>query len=132
YEATSIESIAAAADMPVGAFYLHFRSKRQLLLSLMNDLLAGLSQVTLEGSGGRPREVVRRILTDALARDLRYLGAYRAWQEATLSDPALARKQRAIHAWTSARVAALFRALQRLPGSRRGVDPAALALLLDA
>jgi len=43
-----------------------------------------------------------------IAGDLRYLGPYRAWEEATLSDPDLARKDRRIHAWTTARALRLF------------------------
>src|ERR1041385_6799977 len=45
YEATSIEDIAARAGVPVGGFYHHFRSKRQLLVSLMQDLIVGVSNV---------------------------------------------------------------------------------------
>src|ERR1700722_12794161 len=53
YEGTSIDEIALKADLAVGAFYQHFRSKRQLLLVLMDDLLEGLMQLDLRPKGSR-------------------------------------------------------------------------------
>jgi len=133
YEATSIEDIAARAGVPVGGFYHHFRSKRQLLLSLMHDLIVGLNNVRLEPDGSsHAREAIRSLLVRAFAQDLRYVGAYRAWQEAVLADPELARKQRSIREWTAARVAAVFRRLQRLPAARSSVDVDALAEVMDS
>ena len=41
FERTSVEEIARRANLAVGGFYLHYRSKRQLLLALMDDLLRG-------------------------------------------------------------------------------------------
>src|SRR5262249_41542564 len=78
------------------------------------------------------RAVLRHLLARAFAADLRYLGAYRAWQEAMLSDSSLARKNAAIHKWTSARVKALFRALQRHSAARSDVDLAGLAQAMDS
>jgi AcrR family transcriptional regulator len=132
YESTSIEDITKHAHLAVGGFYQHFKSKRQLLLVLMDELLAKLS-----GLDFRPQAMtdvragVRALLSRAFAHDLRYLGAYRAWQEAVLSDPDLARKQRKIHAWTTTRVMTVFQLLQKLPGSRPGVDIPALARAMD-
>jgi hypothetical protein len=59
------------------------------------------------------------------------LGAYRAWQEAILSDPALSRKQQHIHAWTTARVTAVFELLSKVHGARTTVDVPALARVMD-
>jgi hypothetical protein len=47
YESTSIEAIAQRANLAVGSFYQHYRSKRQLLLALMDELLERLSQLEL-------------------------------------------------------------------------------------
>ena len=133
YEATSIHDIARRAHLAVGGFYQHFRSKRQLLLVLMDELLEGLSRLDL-----RPREVadtragLRDLLSRAFSQDLRYLGAYRAWQEAVLADPGLVRKQQEIRAWTTARVTAVFQLLRQLPGARQGVDVPALARAMDS
>ena len=133
YESTSIDEIARRAKLAVGGFYQHFRSKRQLLLALMDELLEKLSQLDF-----RPRTVtdVRAVVHELLARafshDLRYLGAYRAWQEAVLSDPDLARKQVEIHAWTTTRITTVFQLLQQLPGARPGVNVPGLARVMDS
>ena len=133
YAASSLEEIALAAGMPVGAVYQHYRSKRQLLLSLMNDLLGALGELSLEPRPGQDaRAILRDLLQQAFERDVRYLGAYRAWREALLSDEDLARKQRLIHRWTSARVGAVFRKLARLPGARPDVDIEGTARVLDS
>jgi AcrR family transcriptional regulator len=132
YEKTSITEIAAEAELAVGGFYLHFRSKRQLLLVLMDDLLQALAEVDLRpGSINDPRVAIRDLLARAFSRDLNFLGAYRAWQEAILVDPEIARKQRDINEWTTARVLQTFRFLQTLPGARPGVDLEQLARVMD-
>jgi AcrR family transcriptional regulator len=133
YESTSVEAIAQRADLAVGSFYQHYRSKRQLLLALMDELLEKLSQLEFQpGAAADTRSVVSALLSRAFAHDLRYLGAYRAWQEAALTDAGLARKQKQIHAWTTARVTAVFEMLVRLPGAREGVDLPGLARAMDS
>ncbi|HTU32386.1 MAG TPA: TetR/AcrR family transcriptional regulator [Candidatus Acidoferrum sp.] len=132
YERTSIGDISRRAKLPVGTFYQHFRSKRQLLLVLMDELLEKLSALNLQPAGGGDvRSGLRAMLAAAFSHDLHYLGAYRAWQEAALSDRELARKQSQIHAWTSARAAALFEFLQKLPGARPDVDISGIARAMD-
>jgi AcrR family transcriptional regulator len=132
YEGTSIDQVARRANIAVGGFYQHFRSKRQLLLALMDELLERLSRLDLAPKGGADvRAGLRDLLSRAFSTDVRYLGAYRAWQEAVLSDPGLARKQSQIHAWTTARVAAVFQFLGKLPGARTGVDIPGLARAMD-
>lgn len=132
YEKTSIEQIATRARLAVGGFYQHYRSKRQLLLALMDELLEKLSQLNLRPqSSGNARGALHEMLSRAFSHDLRYLGAYRAWQEAVLSDPDLARKQEEIGAWTTARVLNVFQMLQQVPGARQGVDVAGLAQVMD-
>jgi AcrR family transcriptional regulator len=133
YEAASIEEIAGRAGVAIGGFYQHYQSKRQLLLALMDELLEGLSRLNLRPQvKGNIRTGMRELLSAAFARDLRYLGAYRAWQEAALSDGSLARKQQKIHAWTTARVRAVLELLGRLPGARPNVDIDGLAQALDS
>ena len=132
YARTSIDAIAARAKVPVGGFYLHFRSKRQLLLTLMDDLVTALSEISFDAvEGTHPREIVRALLTQAFARDLRFVGAFRAWQEAVFSEPDLVRQDAAIRAWTRRRVIDLFERLQQLPGARRDVDIRQLGSVMD-
>lgn len=133
FEGTSIEEIAGRADLAVGTFYQHFPSKRLLLLTLMDELLEGLSQLQLRPkAAGDIRSGLRELLAAAFSRDLRYLGAYRAWQEAVLTDADLARRQREIHKWTTSRVLAVFQILQQLPGARPEVDIRGLASAMDS
>jgi AcrR family transcriptional regulator len=133
YERTSIDEIARRAKLAVGGFYQHFRSKRQLLLALMDDLLEKLSRLDFRPqTGANARAVVHELLSRAFSHDLRYLGAYRAWQEAVLSDPELARRHQEIHAWTTTRVTNVFQLLLRLPGARAEVDVAGLARVMDS
>jgi AcrR family transcriptional regulator len=133
YEGVSIDEMAQRAKLPVGSFYQHFRSKRQLLLVLMDDLLKHLSRLNLRAqAAGDIRTNLRELLARAFSADLRYLGAYRAWQEAVLSDRELARKQREIHAWTTGRVTRVFMFLEQQPGARPGVDIPALAQVMDS
>ena len=133
YESTSVDDIARRAKLAVGSFYQHFRTKRQLLLALMDELLEKLSQLDFRPSVATDvRAVVHELLSRAFSNDLRYLGAYRAWQEAVLSDPELARKQVEIHTWTTARVMTVFQLLQQLPGARTGVDIVGLARVIDS
>jgi AcrR family transcriptional regulator len=132
YEGTSIDAVARRANLAVGGCYQHFRSKRQLLLTLMDDLLQRLNELDLQPVGTpNLRAGLRDVLARAFAQDLTYLGAYRAWQEAALADPDLARKQRAIHAWTSGRVAGVLEWLHHQPGARRKVDIPSLARAMD-
>jgi AcrR family transcriptional regulator len=132
YAGTSIDDIAARARLAVGGFYLQFRSKRQLLVVLMDDFVGALSEIDLRlDASSDPRAALRDLLSRAFSSDLQYLGAYRAWQEAILTDVDLASKQRGIHAWTTARVLRTFTFLQTLPGARAGVDLQALARVMD-
>lgn len=132
YERTSIEDIAQRANLATGTFYQHYRSKRQLLLVLMEDLLTAMSQLNLQASAdGNPRSLLRELLARAFTTDRRYLGAYRAWREAMLSDPHLARDWREIRKWTTQRVVALLTLLQQWPGARKDVAIAPLAEVVD-
>jgi AcrR family transcriptional regulator len=134
FERASIEEIARRADLAVGGFYQHYRSKRQLLLALMDELLDKLSRLELRPKAGSPDVLaaLRELLSGAFSADLRYLGAYRAWQEAALSDPDLAAKQQQIHTWTTARIQKVFELLHQLPNARPAVDIATLARVMDS
>lgn len=133
YENTSIDEIARRAKLAVGSFYQHFRSKRQLLLTLMDELLEKLSQLNFQPQGAADiRAALRELLSRAFSHDLHYLGAYRAWQEAALSDPELVKKQAQIHKWTTGRVMRVFQFLQGLPGARQNVGIPGLARAMDA
>ena len=132
YERTSVEQITKRANLATGSFYQHYRSKKQLLLTLMDEMLAGMGQLSLRPNySGDVRTSLRELLARGFSNDLRYLGAYRAWEEAVLYDPQMASSQLAIRAWTTERVAVLLTSLQQWPGARPGVDVPALARVID-
>lgn len=132
YELTSISEIAARAGVGAGTLYQHFRSKRQLLLVLMNNLLEELEALNLElGATGDPRTILEQALREGLMADRKYGGAYRAWREAVLSDRELGELDLHVEAWTAKRVEmALVSALQ-LPGARTDVDVEGTAQMLN-
>lgn len=131
FEATAIGAIARRAGTAVGGFYRHFRSKRQLLLVLMDELLKKLEGIDMQPAAGTLRGAIESVLSAGLATDREYAGAYRAWREARLSDRRLAALDERIRAWTTARLCTSFGALQQLPGARREVDVALFAALMD-
>jgi AcrR family transcriptional regulator len=132
YERTSIDEIAARAKLAVGGFYQHFRSKRQLLLVLMSELLERLGGLDLRPhSSGNIQEALGTFLREGFNAERPFSGAYRAWQEAVVTDPDLASKDRMIHAWSEARVFMAFSLLQQLPHTRRNTDLKSLAQVMD-
>lgn len=132
YELTGIEAIAQSAGVAVGSFYQHFRSKRQVLLVLMEELLEGLEQLDLQlRPASTIRGALRAVLQAGFSRDLAYAGAYRAWREAIMLDPTLRPLQGRIEHWTHARVSNAFESVLQLPGARKGVNVAILARLMD-
>ncbi len=132
YEGTAVEDITSAAGAAAGAFYTYFRSKRQLLIVLMDELLQRLAAVNLQpGGAGDIRAGLRPFLIEVFRTDAAYFGAVRAWQEAALADAGLGEMQRAIEAWTGARILRVFEALQQHPDARPKRDLAAFARMMD-
>lgn len=130
YEAASIAEITARAGTAAGAFYTYFSSKKQLLVALMNELLARLSAVNLRPHAGG-RAALRKFIAGVFRADLTNYGVIRAWQEASLSDPELAKMRTAIEAWTGARIRRVFLELRKQRESRRGVDLPAFTRIMD-
>jgi AcrR family transcriptional regulator len=126
YDATSIEEITSRAGTASGAFYSHFRSKRQLLIVLMNELLERLANTNLQ-----PRGELREFLLQLFNMDLEYFGVIRAWHEATLTDPELGAMRVEIEAWTEERILRLFRMMQKSPRARRDRDVQTFARMMD-
>lgn len=123
FEATSIEDIASSAGVAVGGFYLHFRSKRQALLVLMDRLLAELGALAIVLPENVPAQtIVAAIVRIGLRIDRAYAGAYRPWREVMLHDAMLAKANREIEAWTMDRLRAVASLLLRLPKARDDVD----------
>jgi AcrR family transcriptional regulator len=132
YHATSIQTIASRAGTAAGAFYTYFRSKRQLLIVLMNELLERLGDLDLRPKGGADmRSGLRSFLAAVFRADLEYYGVVRAWQEAALTDAGLGQMQTAIESWTHARILGVFRLLQQYPNARPDRDLPTFARMMD-
>ena len=132
YEATAIGDIVRRAGTSTGGFYQYFRSKRQLLLVLMNELLQKLEQIDMQPSGqGDLKSGIESVLRAGLSTDLAYVGAYRAWREAMLSDAQLAVLDERVRAWTTTRLRAVFETIAKLRGARRGIDIPLFAAVMD-
>jgi AcrR family transcriptional regulator len=132
YERTSLDDIARRAHIAVGGIYLYFKGKRQLLLVLMDELLARLESLDLTPKASNDvRGALHDMLTRAFSADLTYLGAYRAWSEAARADRELEAHDKKVRAWTTGRVRTVFERLGHLPGARTGVDVPALARTMD-
>ncbi len=127
YEATSIEDIAREAGIAVGAFYLHFRSKRQVLLVLLDRLLLEFES----GPEVAPDAGAAAVIERYFRQEWAFAGVYRAWREAALRDESLAEFQRRIEGWTTARAATLLYAAAARPGARPTADIATLAYMLS-
>jgi AcrR family transcriptional regulator len=129
YEATSIEDIATQADVAVGAFYLHFRSKRQVLLVLLDRLVVELDWPALAADADAATIVER--MRNSFCKELLFAGVYRAWREAALRDTSLAAFDARLEAWTTGRAADLLNAAAARPGARANVDIPTLARTLS-
>jgi len=125
YDATTIEAVAQRAGVALGGFYQHFRSKRQLLLVLMDRLVQEIEQIDLRlefGADAEPQEVLERLVRFSLSLDLAYAGVHRAWGEVIIHDSELAAYQSEIEQWTAGLAHGLMQGIALLPGARDGLD----------
>lgn len=131
YDGTSMADIAARAGIAVGAVYRHYRTKRQLLLVLVDRMIGEIAELDLVvPAGADPRAAVAAALWTALATDARYVGAYRAWVGLCARDPQLAAVDRRLVEWSAARLAGLLAVARDAPGGRPDLDLPATARLL--
>lgn len=131
YDRTGMTDVAARAGVAVGAVYRHCRTKRQLLLLLMDRMLAEIAELDLEPSpGAEPRAAVTRLLGTALVTDAKYAGAYRAWAGLCARDERLAAVDAQIVDWTAERLAGILALARDAPGGRADLDVGTTARLL--
>jgi AcrR family transcriptional regulator len=132
FEATTIEDIASHAEVAVGAFYQHFRAKRQILIVLMDNFLAVLESFQLQLDGaGTLKDQLHTLVLGALHIDDQYRGAYRAWREVMWHDEQIWAWNTQTELWTASRLALGFQAFLQLPGARPSVDVMATANLFN-
>jgi AcrR family transcriptional regulator len=127
-----MQDIADRAGIAVGGVYIYFKSKRQLLVVLMNDLLQQLQALQLEPPVARNMKAeLRRFLASALETDRENYGVIRAWQEAMANDPELAAMNRGIEKWTRERIRRTFEAIRSHEAARKRVDVDVFARVMD-
>ncbi|NJO84797.1 MAG: TetR/AcrR family transcriptional regulator [Blastochloris sp.] len=134
YEAVSIGDIAGRAGVAVGAFYQHFTSKRQLVLLLMDQLLAhasALIEQTPPAAIVDARTAISALVRQSLQLDWAYAGAYRAWCEVSVYDPELRVLHLQIEQWSAHRIETLLTMLQQAPNARPGVNLAVLSHVIS-
>jgi AcrR family transcriptional regulator len=130
YDATTVEEVAKDAGIAVGGFYQHFRSKRQVLLVLLDHLLAELESLPPRAPDDEAATILACI-RHRFTSIWQYAGVYRAWREAAQRDASLSEIQASIEAWTTAKGAAALHAAAAAPGARRNADVATLSYVLS-
>jgi AcrR family transcriptional regulator len=112
--------------------YIYFKSKRQLLIVLMNDLLQQLQAMRLEmPTTSNMQAELRRFLASVLETDRENYGVIRAWQEAIAKDPELAAMDRVIEKWTRERIRRTFVDIRSQAAARKRVDVDVFARVMD-
>jgi AcrR family transcriptional regulator len=126
YHAANIHEICTRADVGIGTFYAHFDHKRELLQQVVVERGLLLSRVLT------PDDLLeRKQLASALRRavdDPASAGLWRAWHEAVLEEPEIAR----FHAGWRAEslkelIAVVVEARKRSLPRERPLDPATVA-----
>lgn len=131
YDRTAMSDVAARAGVAVGAVYRHCRTKRQLLLVLVDRMLAEIAELDLAAAPGTdPRAAVTELLGTALVTDAKYVGAYRAWAGLCARDERLAAIDRQMVDWSAQRLAGILALARDAPGGRADLDVPATARLL--
>jgi AcrR family transcriptional regulator len=131
YRATKPADISARAGMSVGTFYQYFRSRSDVMTTLVSDAVRGTLDLPPwrldRGRGG-----VRELLRD-------YVAGYEAtapfqgvWEEATHVDDVPAAVRRDLSRFMTERLEREFRRARRVGELDRELDPALLARALAA
>lgn len=131
YERAQVDEIAARAGVATGAFYLSFRSKRQLLVALMNELMSTLQALVLRLGDGDTRAALHTLLRSSLRADRENYGVIKAWLEAIEADTELRGMNDAIRRWTEGRVLGLFEVVLDRAGLGKPRDLAVFTRMMD-
>ncbi len=134
YERTRIEDLAEGAGASPGLVYRYFKSKRQLLLVLMNEYLEQLSALRLEDVDIHSDALLlaEELMRRSLVAETPYAGMWRAWREAVRVDPTLRPLHTRVTRWTRAYTATVFQAAMDAGIASKSVDAEAIAFAADA
>jgi AcrR family transcriptional regulator len=127
-----VEEITQRAGVAVGAFYVYFRSKRHVLVDLMNELLQRLQAMKLELPPGTDiQSALRVFLREAMKADRDSYGVIKAWNEAAATDPLLAKQEKTIKQWTQARVRGVCEEVIQRGRAKQPTDLNVFATIID-
>ena len=131
YRGTQVADICARAGMSVGTFYQYFRSRSDVMTTLVSEAVRGtldLPRWRLD----RGRRGIQELLRD-------YIVGYEAtapfqgvWEEATHVDDVPAAVRRDLSRFMTERLEREFRTARRIGAFDRDLDPALLARALSA
>lgn len=132
----SLDAICARAGFTRGAFYVHFRTRDELIAAVVESAMGGFIDAMIESgeAGADLGTIVRTFAAVLRAGPLPFVGQVRGHQimEACLRSPALRQKYNELLAHARDRLSDTVRRGQ-LAGTVRGdVDPHAIAQLLLA
>jgi AcrR family transcriptional regulator len=131
FDATTVDEIAAAADVAKGTFYYHFASKEQLLVDLVRDLLgqAGVRAIDALHTGVSPLRALHDFIIACaeLAEQNRHLAPTPMSLTVGPGQPGEAREGQASFRKLTAEILAAAQAAGEV---RRDLDAAELAHML--
>lgn len=132
YDAVRIEDIALQAGLPVGTFYQHFASKKQLLLVLMEDFKDQMLQMSFQMDPSLSlQEGMYALVKSSLEMDLQHLGAFRAFGQLIPSDPEMAELFQQFQEWVVGNTVLALRMTQQHPKARQDLDLESTARLFN-
>jgi len=131
YRGTQVADICRRAGMSVGTFYQYFRSRSDVMTTLVSDAVRGtldLPPWRLE----RGRSGVRELLREYVAGYEVTAPFQGVWEEATHVDDVPAAVRRDLSRFMTERLEREFRTARRTGAFDRDLDPALLARALSA
>jgi AcrR family transcriptional regulator len=119
YRATSVKDITTQAGVAVGAFYTHFRSKRDVLIVLMRELLERICELDLRPpTRTSTRHALRAHFQDLFREVDSPFEIVRAWHEAVSDDSEIAAMNAEIVKWSETQILRLLQYLLKWPNAR--------------
>jgi TetR/AcrR family transcriptional regulator, fatty acid metabolism regulator protein len=131
YRRAAIDDIIARAGVARGTFYLHFDSKEQVFLAVVDDFHDCLKRAfeALDEAATRARgEGPRAVLQASFRRWFEFFAEHRdaariVWREAAAIDPRFEERLLSLRGSALTRFSARFRRLQDVGLARSTVDP---------
>ncbi len=135
YAGVTADEIAASAGVSVGAFYTHYRNKRQILMALalrrLDTIFTHLRLSRLDLAHGDHRAAIRAAVTSVIASDPRS-GLRGVWQQLMSLEPELAPYQAIIRRYALDQLERQLQSARDNGSLWPGIDIEATALAIFA